>query len=159
MVVLTQNIDGLHRAAGSSDVVELHGNLQRTKCFAACRGEPTLVELDTLPDPEAAPPGCPHCGAYLRPDVVWFSEPLPEAAMRRAYAAAAACDAMLVVGTSGVVYPAAHLPTVAKQASRPVIEVNVAPGGITPVADLFLQGPGGEVLPRLVQALRVAESG
>ena len=151
--MLTQNIDGNHQAAGSSDVVELHGNIRRSKCFANCHGEPTLVKVLSLPDRDAYPPRCPYCGAYIRPDVVWFGESLPQEALRRAWRVSAECDAMLVVGTSGVVYPAAALPQVVKEAGNPVIEVNPEPSGITPLADLFLPGQAGTVLPQLVDAL------
>ena len=156
VVVLTQNVDGLHQAAGSSDVVELHGNIRRTKCAAGCRGEPTPVDPDQLSPAErdATPPRCPHCGDTLRPDVVWFGEALPAGAIQRAYEVSAACDAMIVVGTSGVVYPAAALPAIAREAGRPVIEVNPEPGGVTALATVFLQGRGGDVLPQLVEAVR-----
>jgi NAD-dependent deacetylase len=155
VVVLTQNVDGLHRAAGSTDVVELHGNILRTKCSADCRGDPTVVDLASLSAEalQAVPPRCPHCGDYLRPDVVWYGEMLPEKAINRAYQVSAACDAMLVVGTSGVVYPAAALPSIAREAGAPIIEVNPEPSAITPLATVFLQGRGGDVLPQLVAAL------
>ena len=159
VVVLTQNVDGLHQAAGSSDVVELHGNILRTKCAAGCRGEPTLVDPASLAPAErdATPPHCPHCGDALRPDVVWFGEMLPAGAIRRAYEVCAACNAMIVVGTSGVVYPAAALPAIAREAGTPVIEVNPEPSGITGLATVFLQGRGGDLLPQLVAALRPAD--
>lgn len=76
--VITQNVDGLHRQAGSTDVLPVHGDITRNKCFANCRGNPTLIDIETLEwDPGAGPPRCPHCGAYVRPDVVWFEETLP----------------------------------------------------------------------------------
>ena len=158
VVVLTQNVDGLHQAAGSSDVVELHGNIARNRCFADCQGSPTLIDLGTLPgrSRDASPPRCPMCGAHIRPDVVWFGEPLPEAALQRAFAVSAKCDVMLVVGTSGVVYPAAALPSIARQGGGVVIEVNPEPGGITHIANTFLRGPGGRILPGLVEALKAA---
>ena len=157
VVVLTQNIDGLHRAAGSSDVVELHGNLLRAKCSTDCRGAPTIVDVSTLPDRDAAPPRCPYCGSFLRPDIVWFGEVLPEDALDRASRVSAECDAMLVVGTSGVVFPAAAIPIIASEAGAPIIEVNPEPSGITPLADVYLGGPGGEVLPELLAAVRGLE--
>lgn len=153
VVVLTQNIDGLHQAAGSSDVVELHGNIHRNRCFSNCRGTPTLVDLADLSDKDASPPRCPYCGDTIRPDVVWFRESLAEEAIMRAYRASAECDVLLVAGTSGVVYPAAGLPQIAREAGNPVIEVNPEPSGVTPLADIFLRGPGGTVLPQLVDAL------
>ncbi|GAB4479918.1 MAG: NAD-dependent protein deacetylase [Anaerolineae bacterium] len=160
VVVLTQNIDGLHIQAGSSDVVELHGSIRRFKCFDNCRGDPTPVDLETLDYSRETAPRCPHCGTgYVRPDVVWFGEMLPAGAVERAFNLAALCDVMLVVGTSGTVQPAASLPVEAKQGGARVIEVNPEPGMITPYADIFLQGPSGEVLPRVVAALRAILGG
>ncbi len=157
VVVLTQNIDGYHAQAGSSDIVELHGNIRRYRCFADCRGSPTLIDLDTIDYDGERAPTCPHCGDYIRPDVVWFTETLPPAALQRAFEVAAACDVMLVVGTSGIVKPAASLPAQAKHAGAMVIEINAQPSLITPVADIFLEGPSGEVLPRLVNAVRAQQ--
>jgi NAD-dependent deacetylase len=157
VVVLTQNIDGYHAQAGSSDVVELHGNIRRYRCFADCRGSPTLIDLDTIDYDGEHAPTCPHCGDYVRPDVVWFTETLPPAALQRAFEVAAACDVMLVVGTSGIVQPAASLPAQARHAGATVIEVNAQPSLITPVADIFLEGPSGKVLPRLVSAVRAQQ--
>lgn len=155
LAVLTQNVDGLHRRAGSVNVVELHGSLMRYKCAADCQGAPTLVDLDTLDHDDEHAPNCPHCGAArVRPDVVWFGEMLPEAALNRAVDVAAASEVMLVVGTSGVVHPAASLPGVTKRAGGQLIEVNPNPSQITPSVDVFLQGPSGEVLPALVRVLR-----
>lgn len=157
LVVLTQNVDGLHRRAGSEDVVELHGSLTRYKCAADCRGLPTHIDLDTLEHGAEHAPRCPYCQqALVRPDVVWFGEMLPEAAINRAYEVAAASDVMLVVGTSGVVHPAASLPGVTKRAGGRLVEVNLNPSQITPSVDVFLQGPSGEVLPALLSAFRRA---
>ena len=153
VVVVTQNIDGLHQAAGSSEVVELHGSLSRNKCFANCRGNPTLIDVSTLPDRDASPPRCPHCSDFVRPDVGWFGEALPEEALGRAYRASAGCDVMLVVGTSGAVYPAAVLPRVAIEGGGAVIEVNPERSAISPFADLTLLGPAGSILPELVSLL------
>jgi NAD-dependent deacetylase len=153
VLVLTQNVDGFHQDAGSSDVVELHGNIRRSKCFADCHGEPTLVDLTALPDRDVAPPRCPYCGDHIRPDVVWFGESLPQAALSQAWQASAECDVILVVGTSGVVYPAAALPQVAKEAGKVVIEVNPQASGISSLTDIFLQGSAGMILPSLVKAL------
>lgn len=148
LVILTQNVDGLHQTAGSSDVVELHGNIWRARCFAACQPHAApVVAVDAMADPL---PHCPYCGGLMRPDVVWFGEPLPAAALQRAYQVSSECDLMLVVGTSGVVFPAALLPAVARDAGARVIEVNPAPSEITLLTDLFLQGPAGVILPELV---------
>jgi NAD-dependent deacetylase len=158
VIVVTQNVDGLHRAAGSTDVIELHGNLARHKCFDNCQGDPTLIDLSMLPaQPEIAtlPPRCPHCGAFIRPDVVWFTESLPPLAIDRAFGLAQTCDVMLVVGTSGVVQPAASLPFYAKSmGDATIIDVNPLPDEIAPLAHVFIQGPSGVVLPQVVQAVR-----
>lgn len=154
VVVLTQNIDGLHVEAGSTDVLELHGNIRRHKCFSDCRGSPTLIDLKSITyDKKHAPP-CPHCGDKIRPDVVWYGETLPPRSLQRAFKVASDCNVMLVVGTSGIVQPAASLPTRARQVGATVIEINPKESLITPIAGIFLKGPSGEVLPRLVAALR-----
>ena len=152
LVVATQNVDGLHSAAGSSDVIELHGNIRRLKCLDA--GHPYRGALDDSPEDEPEPPRCPECGSLVRPDVVWFGEGLPEAAVRRAWREAERCDVMLLVGTSGTVWPAAELPHVAREAGAHVIEINPEPSELTRIADVFLQGRAGEALPPLVDALR-----
>jgi NAD-dependent deacetylase len=154
VVVLTQNVDGLHHQAGSRDVVELHGSIRRYKCAANCQGSPTPIALASIDYDKQTAPACPHCGERVRPDVVWYGETLSKRSIGRAVETAARCDVMLVAGTSGVVEPAASLPTTTKINGGRVVEVNVAPGGITPTADVFLEGPSGEVLPRLIEAIR-----
>jgi len=154
VVVITQNIDDLHREAGSSDIVELHGNWRFYKCLAGHTG---FTHAD-FADQADSPPLCPRCGAMLRPDVVWFGEMLPSEALERAFAESSACDTMLVVGTSGLVQPAASLPWEARRAGSPIIEVNPNPSAITSLSSLFLQGPAGEVLPRVVEALATMAS-
>ena len=151
VVVVTQNIDGLHQAAGSTDVVELHGSIRRFKCLTGRHTGFTRADFAVQAE---VPPRCPRCGDLLRPDVVWFGELLPGEAINRAYDLADACDAMLVVGTSGVVQPAASLPFIARHAGVLVIDVNPVWDEIAEAADIFLQGPGGEMLPRLVAELR-----
>jgi NAD-dependent deacetylase len=147
-VLVTQNVDGLHQAAGSTRTVELHGNLQRVKCSR----EGTVVTQwdDRNPD---EPPRCTQCGAFLRPDVVWFQEELPRVALARAELAARTCDAMLVVGTSAEVHPAAALPLQAQARGASVIEVNPDATALTERADFVLRGPSGVVLPALLAAL------
>lgn len=153
VMLITQNVDGLHGIAGSRDVIELHGNLRRYRCADSCQGDPTPVDLDGLDYDDETVPHCPHCGGLVRPDVVWYGEPLPAVVLGAAFDLAECCDAMLVVGTSGVVQPAASLPWVARDHRAAIVEVNVKPSGVTPVADYFLKGPAGEVLPRLVEAI------
>ncbi len=158
VVVITQNIDGLHQQAGSSDVIALHGDIRRNKCFANCQGNPTYVDVETLPawDESAGPPRCPHCGAYVRPDVVWFEETLPAEAIARAFDLCQTADVLLVVGTSGIVQPVAQLPFVAHQYGALVIEVNPARTPISRVARWHLAGPSGQMLPLVVARLRDA---
>jgi NAD-dependent deacetylase len=141
-VVITQNIDDLHRKAGSKNIVEMHGNIFRFKCFDMNH------PIDTLPEDGRVPPRC-GCGSLIRPDVVWFGELLPEHAVHLAYSALERCEVMLVVGTSGVVYPAAGFPEVARNHGARVIEINPEATPITPLADVFLGGRAGEILPRL----------
>jgi NAD-dependent deacetylase len=148
--LITQNIDDLHRRAGSRNILELHGNIFRYKCLD--RNHPVSLEL--LANPDEAPPHCPQCNSYVRPDVVWFGEILPEAILSKAYAASGTADVMLIAGTSGVVHPAAGLPSIAKESGATVIEVNPEMSALTPfVVDLFLQGPAGEILSQLLQGL------
>jgi NAD-dependent deacetylase len=160
LVVVTQNIDGLHQAAGSSDVIELHGSIRRLKCLD--RSHPFRGELPADPaagaEREQEPPPCPECGSPLRPDVVWFGELLPAAATDRAWTLAQRCDAMLVVGTSGMVWPAAELPFLAARAGASIVEINPVRSEISRIADVFLDGAAGEVLPLLVQALHAGDA-
>ncbi|UCH84058.1 MAG: NAD-dependent protein deacylase, partial [Candidatus Latescibacterota bacterium] len=141
---VTQNIDDLHRKAGSRNIVEMHGNIFRYKCFDM--GHP----IDELPKTEDIPPRC-ECGSLIRPDVVWFGEMLPENAVMRAYQAIETCEVMLVVGTSGIVYPVAGFPGVAKRAGAQIIEINPEPTPITFDADVSVRGPSGGVLPQLLE--------
>jgi NAD-dependent deacetylase len=146
--LVTQNVDGLHQRAGSRRVIELHGNLTRTKCF----DEGTLVTA--WADSTEVPPRCPRCGGLLRPDVVWFGELLPEAALQQAFAASRDCEVFLCVGTSAVVYPAASLPIEALHHGATVVEINPEQTPLTQQADYFLQGRAGELLPRLLDGAR-----
>jgi NAD-dependent deacetylase len=146
LTLITQNVDGLHQRAGSSAPIELHGNVGRVVCSA----EGTLVERwDEGGEP---PPRCPRCGAYLRPDVVWFGELLPADALAAALAAARGCDLFLSIGTSGLVEPAASLPRLALQsgATVAVINLDVASAARPPL--YTLNARSGELLPALLQA-------
>ena len=152
VVVVTQNIDGFHARAGSTTILELHGNIHRFKCFD--QDHPLDRELPPSDvDGPLEPPLCPRCASYVRPDVVWFGEMLPPGVFEQAEALSRSCDAMLVVGTSGIVYPAAGLPMVARAAGATVIEVNVEPSELTPGVDFFLQGTAGEIVPELVAGI------
>ena len=158
MQIITQNVDDLHERAGSRNLIHLHGQIARSKCSHNCQGEPTVVNLNTLPGSarENTPPLCPHCGAYLRPDVVWFGEALAEAALTASYELCHNADVMLVVGTSGAVQPAASMPFVAKQAGASIIEINPGLSSISHMASIHLAGPAGEILPRIVKAMQDA---
>ena len=144
----TQNVDGLHARAGSKQIVELHGNLHRFRCF----------ENDCAPDNFDVERGrCRSCGGNLRPDVVWFREMLPAKALETAIAAAEKCDVFFSIGTSSVVYPAADLWRRAKQRGAIVIEINKEPTPLSPLADYSFLGQAGEILPRLVQEIWIPE--
>lgn len=152
--LITQNVDDLHEQAGSTDVIHLHGNIARTKCFFNCQGDPTFVDLTTIQyDPEDTPPKCPHCGRWLRPDVVWFHEILPKHELELATSASQSCEVMIVIGTSGLVEPAASLPKLAKKSGATVIEVNPDYSMITSIADVKLAGASGVMLPQLIEAM------
>lgn len=152
--VITQNVDDLHEQAGSTDVIHLHGNLYGNKCFYDCQGEPTLIDTSALViDKDDTPPVCPHCGRKsVRPDVVWFGETLPMDNLKRAAALAAAADVILVIGTSGMVHPAASLPQYTRQGGGVLIEVNPDDTQLTSDMDIVLRGASGDVLPKLVEA-------
>jgi len=155
VVVITQNIDNLHREAGSSDIIELHGNWRLYKCLNGHSG----FTLDDFGEQTEIPPRCPQCSAMLRPDVVWFGEMLPEDAIERAFDECRWCDVILVVGTSGLVQPAASLPQRAKRSGATIIEVNPERSAITALADVYLRGPAAVVLPALLEHLKAGEEG
>ncbi len=143
--LVTQNVDGLHQRAGSARVLELHGNLTRARCVGGCG----VLELPP-PPVSNLPPRC-ECGQLLRPDVVWFGEALPYAAITQAFDAVLACDALLVVGTSATVYPAADLPRRALSAGCYVVEVNPEPTPLSPLVHAALRGPAAAILPQMVR--------
>jgi NAD-dependent deacetylase len=145
--LITQNVDGLHRAAGSRNLLELHGNLARVRCTGCARIE------DRGTDPLEDLPHCSTCGHHLRPDVVWFCEPLPADIWNSAEDAARSCAVFLVVGTSAVVYPAAGLIEIAAQEGASIIEINLVPTAATTEAHLSLHGPSGQILPELVKRI------
>jgi NAD-dependent deacetylase len=144
--LITQNVDGLHRRAGSSNVLELHGNIQRIKCM----DEGCLIEH--WADSGDIPPLCPNCGGLLRPDVVWFGESLPLETLQAAWDAAEVVEVFFSIGTSTMVEPAASLPFVAHQRGATVVEINPHETPLTQLAAYSLKGPSGLVLPALVQA-------
>ena len=142
--LVTQNVDGLHQAAGSNRVLEIHGNIWRVRCVGCGRER----EDRRAPLPEL-PPRCAECGALERPGVVWFGEYLPQDAVGEAIEAAEACDALVVIGTSALVYPAAGLVEVAAGHGARVVEVNPEASALAHLADVALRGPAGRVLPEV----------
>jgi NAD-dependent deacetylase len=152
--LITQNVDGLHSAAGSQHVIELHGNIRRAKCFANNH----LAE--SWPDnSDQLPPRCEICDSPMRPDVVWFDEELPVDALAAAIDAAEQCDLFLSVGTSSLVYPAAALALTAANNGATVTEINPNPTPLTSRADYYLAGPAGVILPKIVRALSDSQIG
>lgn len=154
--LITQNVDNHHHKAGSQNIITLHGDLFRFKCADNCQGEPTAIDYDVLTDfPDDTPPLCPHCQrGYARPDVVWFGEGLPETNLKRAFEIAKSCDVMLVIGTSGAVYPAAWLPIEAGKNDAFLIEINPNESELSRAMDVRFASPSGEVLPQLVEAVK-----
>ena len=144
--LITQNVDGLHRKAGSQKVIEIHGNLWRVRCIR----EGKTFYLEDVPL-KKIPPRC-SCGAILRPDVVWFGESLDPVLIQQAHEALAACDLLLVIGTSGVVQPVASFPSIARQSGAFIIEINPETTPVSSVATLSLRGKSGDILPALFDA-------
>lgn len=146
--VVTQNIDNLHRRAGSRRVIELHGNIERNYCMSCGKpwddgGTPTAAHV----------PRCRSCGGIVRPDVVWFGEMLPTEEWETAVRLAEGADLFFSIGTSAAVYPAAGLPIVAKRGGAVLVEINPERTPLTPHADEFLQGSSALILPALVEAM------
>ena len=155
--LITQNVDGLHQRAALTlkvsetfrvlpKIVELHGNLGRVKCFEGCGVVETWEETDNVPR-------CPQCSAYLRPDVVWFGEPLPRSELEAAVEAALTCEVFFSIGTSGLVQPAAALAYAARNREAVVVEINLEPTQLTEKANFAFHVRAGEILPALVEAV------
>lgn len=144
--LITQNVDGLHRAAGSTKLSEIHGNIWMVRCT----GCGTVTENHQIPLPLL--PHCGRCGELLRPHIVWFGESLHEADLARCAKQLQACDVLLVIGTSGVVYPAAGFASIAKEAGAYVIEVNLDPTPQSDLVDIALHGRAKDLVPLLLQA-------
>jgi len=147
--IITQNVDALHQAAGSRRVIEFHGSHSSLICLDCGRiWAKAEIDLETLP------PRC-SCGGTLKPNVVFFGEPIPETALGQAVSAATECDLMLVVGTSALVAPASLMPVLAIQSGARVIEINLEATGLTDrLASLSLLGQAGLILPELVAGVR-----
>lgn len=145
--LITQNVDGLHRAAGNRKLYELHGDIWRLRCTGCERSrEDRQAPLSELP------PRCGDCGSLLRPDVVWFGESLPSNQLEGAIAAASRSQVMLVVGTSALVHPAASLPLLAKRSGAFLVEINTEESPLSPAVDLTILGTAAVVLPEVCRA-------
>lgn len=152
--VITQNIDGLHRKAGSKKVLEFHGGIDKLRCiYCGCRfpREEFAKEIE-----ERKVPTCKKCKSPLKSDVVYFTEPIPTDVYDLSFAEAMKCDLMLVCGTSAVVYPAAELPRVAKRKGAKIVEVNLeeTPLTLEGISDYIIKGKVGEILPRIVEEVK-----
>jgi len=151
--VITQNIDNLHQRAGSRIVIEYHGNSHRLICLKC--GSLYEVSPEIL---EEIPPRCERCSTILKPDFVFFGEPIPIKAHQRALEETRISDLWLLVGTSGEVYPAASLPFEAKSKHKIIVEVNVQPTNFTrQISDYFLQGKAAQILPQVLEELKTFE--
>ena len=142
--LITQNIDGLHKKAGSINIIELHGNLWKVRCT---RCETTSEDL-SMPLPKL--PSCRSCGSLLRPHVVWFGEMLEPKVLNAAFDAISSCDLMIVIGTSGTVQPAASMGIQAKRNGALAAEINLEPTPYSDVYDISILGKSGEILPKLL---------
>jgi len=148
--IITQNVDGLHHVAGSREVIEFHGNLQSVSCMDCGHQVPSSeVSLESLP------PRCAKCNGPVKPDAVFFGEAIPSDALMRSHQESTTCDLMLVIGTSAVVYPAASMPEIARDAGAKVVEINPAESPLTRrISSYIVKGASGEVLERVVQLLK-----
>jgi NAD-dependent deacetylase len=147
VTVLTQNIDGLHKKAGSSNILELHGSIVKIKCSVCDYNEEILTEISDFP------PIC-KCGNILRPDVVWFGESLPQDVWQNAIEFASQCDLMVIIGTSLVVSPANTLPLYAKQNNATLIEINPEKTEMSDEMDEIIRNTSVETLPKLVSLFK-----
>lgn len=152
VAVVTQNTDGLHRDSGSRRVIELHGSGRTVECLD-CGGREPRSEVQARLDVEM-PPRCKVCGGtFLKPTVVLFGEPMPQAAVLEAFELARQADVMLVVGSSLVVYPAADIPVVAARSGARLIVINAEPTPVDQLADVVIRGKSGELLPQIIALL------
>lgn len=156
VTIATQNVDDLHERAGSSVAAHLHGSLFEPRCSACDTPYEGEIELPQEPVERLSPPTCPQCEGEVRPGVVWFGEMLPEEAVDATEAAVDALepgDVVLVIGTSGLVYPAAGYPAMARAEGATVIEINPQETEISDMCDHHVRGPAAEVLPVIVAAV------
>ncbi len=146
--IITQNVDDLHERAGSKRIIKLHGNILEARCTRCDYKEDIREPYEDLP------PRCPICNSLLRPNVVWFNEPIPLDVLNRAYEEIEKSDCLLVVGTSGVVMPAGSFPSIVKRNGGKVIEINVDETHISWIADISIREKAGKVLPLILENVR-----
>ncbi len=152
--VITQNVDGLHTLAGSRSILEIHGNRNHLRCVGCGYRRPR--EGFVITD---LPPVCPDCGGVIKLDTVMFGEPIPRGILQSCFEEVQMCDAILLVGTSGSVNPAAQFPLLARERGARIVEVNPGPTQLTSVADVIVADPAGVALPTIVDAVRSVSSG
>ena len=143
--LITQNVDGLHHQAGSKNILELHGNIWRNRCYRCNKP----INIPKAPDKDLI--RCPTCGGDVRPGVVWFGEPIPVEELQLSWKAARNCQIFFSIGTSALVYPAAAMPEVAQKAGALLVEINLQETPLSANADFFLSGRAGKILPELVE--------
>jgi len=146
--IITQNVDDLHERSGVKNLIKLHGNILEARCISCSYREKIKTPYIEIP------PKCPKCGSLLRPDVVWFSEPLPTGALEKMYESAKKADGILVIGTSAMVMPAGALPSFVKNNGGVVIEINLDPTPVSHYADVSIQSKAGEALPAIVKKVK-----
>ena len=145
--LITQNVDGLHRVAGSKKIYEVHGNISLNKCLDCSRPYDGEINLDDDKLPQC------RCGGKIRPDVVWFGEMLPADVINKAFIASERAELFFSIGTSALVHPAASLPFTAKQSGAYLVEVNLDPTPLSDYADYAIHGPAGEIMPEIVEQI------
>lgn len=153
-VVVTQNVDNLHAAAGTKSILELHGNIYRNKCVD-CNG---IIEHSGDINPDEIPV-CAICGGKIRPDIVWFGEMLDPEIINTAFSQSEQADVFLSIGTSALVHPAATLPVVAKNKGATLVEINIERTSLSELADFRYSGKSGEILPDLIAQLHQRSAG
>ncbi len=151
--VITQNIDGLHQRAGSKHVIEIHGNAGRTSCTRCSAEYATEKIVDRITQQDV--PTCNKCGSALKPDVILFGEPLPKKTFAQALEKVRSADLLIAVGTSLEVYPAATLPEIAKKNRSRIISIDSERTSWDELCDYKVNGPAAEILPRIVQAIKI----
>lgn len=148
--VITQNVDGLHHIAGNNNVIEYHGNHRWLVCMSCSKRTPLSHELISV----VPYPRCEKCNGVLKPDVVFFGEGIPMLEMIRANEEANRCNIMFIIGTSGVVYPAAEIPYMVKSRGATIVEINISPTPFTSsISDYFFEGTASQILPRILEQM------